>query len=149
MAVRDHIEVRGYVTKEAFLVGRTLLAFERLLGFRAGRLAQGATIAKLDRLPLAHEFDLAGYSMTAQHHFAMPGGLDGAKLKQLAISTWAVAGGHRLVKVMPRSPHDASMADDEQYPPGDGVPQWKLTVRLPATITAELTLHSEVYRPVV
>lgn len=147
MAVRDHIEVRGYVTKEAFLVGRPLQAFERLLGFRAGRLAAGATIAKLDRLPQAHEFELAGYSMTAQHRFAMPGGLDGAKLKHLAISSWTLAGGHRLVKVMPRAPHDPSMADDEQYPPGEGVPQWKLTARLPATITAELAGHSASYRP--
>ncbi len=149
LTVRDHIEVRGYVTMEKFLIGQPLAAFERLLGFKAGRLVHGAAIAKLDRLPRVDEFELRGYSMVADHRHVTPGGLDLAKIKQIAVSSWSLVGRDRLVKVMPRTPHDRSISDDDQYPPGAGVPQWKLVRLVPATITAEIASLTETYLPAI
>jgi hypothetical protein len=98
-------------------------------------------------LPRLDEFELAAYSITAQHRLAIPSGLNIVKLKQLAASSWSLVGLERLVKVLPFSPHNSSMRDDDQYPPGEGVPQWRLTSLLPATVSAELKGPSEVYRP--
>jgi hypothetical protein len=43
--------------------------------------------------------------------------------------TFTTAGTNRLVKVLPNTPHSELMNYDEQYPPGHGVPQWKLTTK--------------------
>ncbi len=139
MTVGYPLPVSGYVTQDKFLIGRPLTILEHYLGFHGGRLGAGATFVKLDRLPLESEFELAAYSMTAQHRHSTPAGLDIAKLKQLAIGQWRLNGGDRLVKILPGIAHDPGMTDDDQYPPGAGVPQWRIVgVRIPGTIVAEV-----------
>ena len=132
------------------MAGRTLSVLERYLGFREGRLRLGATFVKLTRLPAEGEFELAGYSMTAQHRQVTPSGLDVHKLKRQAMSRWTLAGPDRLIKVIPAVEHDPNIDPDDQYPPGDGVPQWRLArgVSIPGIIVAEPATASDKYRPV-
>jgi hypothetical protein len=89
VTVGDIVEVRGYVTQDKYLVGRDLSEIERLLGFHAGRLALGASFVKLNSLPGADDFVLAGYSLTPEHRFAPSPNLDPGKLKAIAMSRWS------------------------------------------------------------
>ncbi|MGB7762320.1 MAG: hypothetical protein WBL61_20970 [Bryobacteraceae bacterium] len=130
MHIGDPVKVSGYITKEKFIAGRTLTEIEDILGYRRGRFAKGIVVVHPTRLPLASEFELAAYSMVAEHRYQEPGGLDIGKLKQLAIASWTLLGLERLVKVWPSTPHDLNLEPDTQYPPGRGAPQWKLTTKL-------------------
>ncbi len=134
-------QVSGYVTKEKFLKGRTLDEIERTLGYHPGRLANGATFLKLDRVPKPGEFSLAGYSQVADHRATPPTGIDVDKVTQMAAASFSADGGDRLVKVFPAIGHDAAMANDDQYPPGAGCPQWKLTAKIDATVVAVVSLY--------
>jgi hypothetical protein len=149
MTVGDRLSVQGYITQDKFLVGRRLSELELYLGFHCGRLALGATFVKLDRLPKEGEFELAAYSMTAAHKHSTPAGLDISKLKALAMSRWSLTGPDRLIKVFPLVRHDPSMDSDEQYPPGSGVPQWKIKagVRIAGMVVAEVTTAAGKYVP--
>jgi hypothetical protein len=151
MSTGDLIEVNGYVTKDKFLVGRTLKEIEGYLGFHTGRLSAGATFVKLTRLPSVGEFQLAAYSMTAAHRHATPPELDISKLKSLAMESWKLVGGDRLIKVMPTVRHNPGMSDNEQYPPGAGVPQWRImpAVRIPGIIVAEPKTAADSYKPLL
>jgi hypothetical protein len=148
MKVGDKITVAGYVTQEKFIAGRDLRTMEQILGFQPGRFQHGVWIMRLDRLPGPAEFDLAAYSMIAEHRFHKPADLNIAKLKQMAREKWSLSGGDRLVKVRPATPHDPGLAPDQQYPPGLGAPQWKLIAPVPATVIAEVTGYPNgVFRP--
>jgi len=139
MNVGDQIFVSGYVTKDKFILGRTLEEIEAILGFKKRRLEQGMFVLALDRLPLENEFQLAAYSMIAEHRFSLPTDLNIAKIKENAASSWTLTGGDRLVKVRAVTPHDPNLDLDQQYPPGKGAPQWKLLVRIPATCVASVS----------
>ena len=143
MNVGDKMPVGGYVTKDKFILGRTLQEIEDILGFQRGRLAQGMFVLALDRLPQQNEFQLAAYSMTAEHHFTLPGDLEISKIKESAAGTWSLTGGDRLVKVRAVTPHDPNLDLDDQYPPGKGAPQWKLLARIPATCVAAVTRYPD------
>jgi hypothetical protein len=151
MAIGDVTKVAGYITQDKFLAGRSLEEIERYLGFHKGRLAQGASFIKLARLPKIDEFELAAYSMTAAHRYTTPPGLDIAKLKNLAMARWSLSGPDRLVKVRPGIQHDVSMGDDEQYPPGSGVPQWRIKTPtlIDGVVVAEPKTRADVYKPLL
>ena len=136
LTIGDRTRVKGYVTKEKFLKGKTLGEIERILGYHAGRLGSGATFLALVRTPMPGEFSLAGYSPVADHRATTPTGLDLDKVAQLAAASFATQGGDRLVKVFPSTGHNPAMVNDEQYPPGAGCPQWKLIREIDATVTA-------------
>lgn len=147
--IGDSRDVYGYITLDKFLVGRGMAEVERNLGFHAGRLSRGAAFIKLMRLPALTEFDLAAYSITAQHQYTAPTGYDLDKLKAIAASQWNLSGGNRLVKVIPVIGHDATMRDEDQYPVGAGVPQWRLVTKtgIPGIVVAETHTGADVYRP--
>lgn len=147
--IGDSRDIYGYVTLDKFLVGRGMADVERNLGFHGGRLSRGASFVKLTRLPTTAEFELAAYSITAQHRYAAPIGLDLGRLKILAASQWDLAGPNRLIKVIPVIAHDKAMKDDDQYPIGAGVPQWRLIAPtgIPGIVVAETHTASDVYRP--
>jgi hypothetical protein len=150
MQVGELAWVSGYVTKEKFIKGRRLVEIEGILGYHAGRFAQGATFIKLNRLPLANEFELAAYSNVAEHRYRQPTDLDIPKIKKMAAESWSLAGFERLVKVRPRTAHNDDMAPDLQYPPGDAAPQWKLTALLPGMVVAvENTYPDGRYQPLL
>lgn len=125
MKIHEHVDWGGCFTLAKFVLGRTTFQLEQILGFRSGRLSKGAFIGTLHRLPEPHEFELLGYSNVAEHHFKKPENLDILKLKKLARSTWSALGENQPVKIFPVS-EKFSPDPDLEYPPGWGVPQWKL-----------------------
>jgi hypothetical protein len=129
LTVHQIILKEGFITDAKFLWGN-FAELERRLGFHAGRLRKGFFVAHLLRLPASNEFDLAGYSNTPGHKFVMPGGLAPDKLKEMAQKEMMRIGCRKLVKIFPVTRHRAHM----QYPPGLGIPQWKLTKPLPMRI---------------
>lgn len=139
------VNVSGFVTQYKFLAGHDLHYIERALGYQVGRLAAGATFVALDRLPRADEFETRGYSQVAGHRYRPPGNLDMNKIKLLAMGAWSLTGPGQLIKVWPASAHNPSLADDTQYPPGAGIPQWKLTAGIPGHVVATLSSGSDIF----
>jgi hypothetical protein len=148
MRVGDRVKVSGYLTKEKFVVGRTLIEMEDILGYQRGRFAEGIVVAHPTRLPLASEFETAGYSMVAKHKYNQPTELNLEKLKQNAMASWATFGWERLVKVWPNMPPDDKLDRDTQYPPGDGAPQWNLTAEIDGIVVDVVDRYPDGrYRP--
>src|SRR5271165_534630 len=112
MFVGQNISVKGFVTQQKYLSGRSLQQMESLLGYHAGRLSRGAGFAMLDRLPAINEFETFGYSQVAAHRHVVPADLDPAGLRRMAMSAWSLAGPNRLIKVLPATPHDDAMNPD-------------------------------------
>ena len=142
------IQIKGCITQERYIKGKTLPELERLLGFKKGRLDNGVVVAALIQMPMANQFELMGYSQVAGHKFNSDStkGLDISKLKELVLKeTFTLVGVKRLVKVMANTPHSDHLSNDEQYPPGEGVPQWKLTSRVSARVV-DVVMPGEVYQ---
>ncbi|MEO6328773.1 MAG: hypothetical protein ABIO55_07570, partial [Ginsengibacter sp.] len=113
-----------------------------------GRLDNGITVAVLIQLPSVHQFELLGYSQVAEHKFssAATKDLDVEKLKEMVLKdTFSLVGNKRLVKVIANTAHNDHLHNDIQYPPGQGVPQWKLTGRLSARVI-DIVMPDEVYK---
>jgi hypothetical protein len=146
VVVGQSIAVKGFVTQYKFLAGRQLASIELLLGFHAGRLSRGAAFATLDRLPMIGEFDTAGYSQVADHRHVAPADLDPEGLRRMAMRAWTLTGPNRLIRVQASTPHDPEMSNDDQYPPGQGVPQWKITSPIPGKVVAVLSRPSDIFR---
>jgi hypothetical protein len=154
--------VRGFITRERWLMGKTPREMARLLGFNEGRMAHGATIYARTILPSDDQYDFAGHT-----HWS--GGIpkDGPvdlwpekhreidrrfmrnpeiRAKDNVRATWRLNGPERLVKVEAKTPHSENLPPEVQYPPGAGVEQWILCVGLPAELVKELG-PDEKYRP--
>ena len=54
MKINDIMLVRGCITQEHYIKGRSLGELERILGFEKGRLENGIIVAALIQLPAAH-----------------------------------------------------------------------------------------------
>jgi len=65
--------VRGCVVSAKFVLGRPLALTEQILGLNPGDLKQGAVLLRLNNLPLANQFDLAGYTNVAAYPGYPPG----------------------------------------------------------------------------
>src|SRR5262245_1975223 len=103
MHLNDIIQIKGCITQEIFIKGKTLPEIERILGFQKGRLDKGIVVAALLQLPAVNQFELLGYSQVAEHKFnkAATDGLDKNKLKDTLLrNTFTLSGNKRLVKVM-------------------------------------------------
>ena len=147
MHLQQIIQVKGCITQERYIKGKTLPELERLLGFESGRLDKGIVVAALIELPTPHQFELLGYSQVAEHKFNpdKTKGLDVNKLKELLRKeVFMLTGSKRLVKVIANKPHNDKLDNDTQYPPGQGVPQWKLNTPLAARVIA-IALPGKIY----
>jgi len=105
-------------------------------------------VAALIQLPTINQFDLLGYSQVAGHKFGSDAtaGLDVPKLKEMVLrNSFTLVGNKRLVKVLPNTRHNEQLNNDLQYPPGLGVPQWKLTSRVSARVVS-VVMPEEVYK---
>jgi hypothetical protein len=151
LALGQPVHRSGFVTQALYLRGQEAHELERRLGYRSGRLAAGWWLLFLTKMPAPHEFEIAGYSHlsggVAQGHLARPPdprtmesrardeGLDLARVKKgLIRDTFSVLGERpqRLAKVLPV----AGEFGGADYPPGSGIPQWKLTKKLPFVVAA-------------
>ena len=128
----------GFLTKAVFLRSQPASELEVRLGYASGRLASGWWLLWLTRMPTPADFEFMGYSQMSggipQGHLARPGGrtaeaslaaggYDLLRLKQKAIAdTFRLSGPDRLAKVIPRNGATGPMP----YPPGSGIPQWKI-----------------------
>jgi hypothetical protein len=136
MKLYDLVASRGYITVAKSVRGRTSKELEYLLGYRSGTLDAGAFIGVLRNLPDVAQFELAGYSQVADHHQESYADLDVDKLKRMVrYDYWKTYGDHQPVKVFPVK-LNLSGIPNEDYPPGAGVPQWKLTDLLNVEIVA-------------
>ena len=138
MQLQQIIQVKGCITQERYIKGRSLPELERLLGFEKGRLDKGIVVATLIQLPNINQFQLLGYTQVAEHKFKSidPEKLDVNKLKEMVLKdAFTLVGNKRLVKVIANTPHNAKIDNDTQYPPGQGIPQWKLISIIPARVT--------------
>lgn len=139
MHINEIIQVKGCITQERYIKGKSLPELESILGFQKGRLDKGMVVAALIQLPSVKQFELLGYSQVASHKFGNDAtkGLDVDKLKEMVMKdTFTLTGFKRLVKVMANTTHNDQLDNDLQYPSGLGVPQWKLTGRLLARVVA-------------
>lgn len=134
MTIGDVVSRAGFVTRQINLQGQSLREIEVRLGYHAGRLSKGAYFLVALELPQNSGFDLAGYSQVAAHHtnerygnLNDPSNASLDRMKNIASSGWGLTGKDRLVKIVPVVGHDDTMTDDDQYPVGSGIPQWKLT----------------------
>ncbi|CAN5898825.1 hypothetical protein BH11BAC4_BH11BAC4_14760 [soil metagenome] len=139
MFLNKIIDVKGCITQEKYVKGKSPGEIERILGFHSGRLSTGMVVAALSAIPTNDQFDLLGYTQVAEHRF------DASKLKGLEVNNlkdilrktvFTRYGLNRLIKIRPNTSHQNSMSDDDQYPPGLGVPQWKLKALIPAKVIA-------------
>ena len=67
-AVGRVVAVKGFVTSVKFVQGRSLEQVERILGLIPGELKAGASLLRLNTIPLPYQYELRGYTQT-------PGGL--------------------------------------------------------------------------
>ena len=154
--------VRGFITRERWLLGKTPREMARLLGFHESRMARGAKFYSLLVLPSNDQFEFAGHT-----HWPggtpIGGGVDlwpeaharidrqwmpdpETRAKNNVRLSWRLTGPERLIKVVTHVLHDVNMESLVQYPPGAGVEQWKLLVELPAVSVADLGPDDR-YRP--
>ena len=140
MKLNTPLPIKGCITQEKYLRGRTLAEIERILGFHTGRLSQGMIVAALTQIPRADQFEFRGYTQVAGHHYQQQYGnitFDITKAKNKIIKeVFKTHGPDRLVKVLPNIRHNNLMLDDIQYPPGKGVPQWEITKPLQSVVVA-------------
>jgi hypothetical protein len=147
--VGEIVPTQGYFTQKKYIKyainNGGLRNIEQTVGFHSGRLKNGAYILELTRLPKPSEFEFAGYSQVASHRFQktfpnIDTDLDIPAAKKSVIDMWNKEGGSSaLVKIIPVTEHSKIMNDNNQYPPGLGIPQWKLTQPVNARITDLLT----------
>lgn len=127
----------GCITERKFLAG-SVREFERRLGYKPSRLLNGFHIAHLKRIPKPAEFMIKGYTNVATHNFEKqfknPSNHYVDNLKMMAFKKFELIGATNLIKILPITPHNNYKSDDEQYPPGGGIPQWELIDKLPFTI---------------
>ena len=146
--------VRGFITRERWLLGKTPREMAGLLGFDQSRMAQGARIFALLILPSNDQFDFAGHThwsggipkdgpveLWPEEHKAIDRRFMRSpeiRAKDNVRATWTLSGAERLVKVEAKTPHDQNSPPAVQYPPGAGVEQWILRVGLLAQLVLEL-----------
>lgn len=139
MQVGQILLSKGFVTQDKCVLGLSLLQIEKTLGYKEGRLSEGAWVGVCLKLPDPTQFDLKGYSQVPGHKHIDLEGYDTNKLKQIALSVMRIEGRDRLVKLFPLKLHNNALSNDEQYPPGSGIPQWSLTTPFPFRITTFLS----------
>ncbi len=124
----------GCFTKLKQIAGASLSEIEIRLGFRRGRLSQGAYIVQASELPGSDQFDLIGYTNVPADEFKTNGKYDNSKAdakygkldhavfkKNIVLPSWEISGPDSLVKVVAVIEHSNS----ETYPYSPNpVSQW-------------------------
>ena len=131
-----HDSVGGFIVPKEFINGSSLMAIERILGFKQGRLKQGAAFAELYSLPNLDELEYYGDTRVPGHRFEerrnkniSSNDLSNAAYNYLQTNT-------KLIKVIPLKDENPLLSEDQNWPSGNGAMQYKLKMGIlkPATI---------------
>ncbi len=129
----------GFFGKLRWLVNKPADELEQRIGYGSGRLSQGWWLLLLMEPIGPDDFEFAGHSHLSGGRIGHPrlgngrvtahddlrGILspEGFRRQQQNLATsFTTAGVDRVAKIVPRS------GDDGAYPPGTGIPQWRLLV---------------------
>ena len=128
----------GFVTRASYLRMQTASELERRLGYTPGRLDAGWWLLWLMQIPSPDDFEFAGYTQMSggvPHGHLAPAGRPAieqsmhiagwdvtARKRKVIADAFRIAGRERLAKVAPVNPAAGPMP----YPPGSGIPQWKI-----------------------
>ncbi len=140
MKENDVVWATGCITQEKFLFhSASLSEFETLLGYGARRFSQGVAVGVLLHLPAKHQFEFGGYNQVATDKIDRKTFMNWTdnpdKVKEKVIKeVFTLTGTDRLVKVFPFIRH----SEGQDYPPGQGIPQWIVTEKLPFRIVKVL-----------
>lgn len=137
----------GDVTTLKWIGARPPNVIEASLGYHSGRLADGYWILLLTEKLQPADFEFGGTTLRSGGREGLPdadatreanrprihdrlqtergaGGYEA--LQTLVLKNTQYKGPDRIAKVLPLRPHDATLTQDVQYPPGGGGLQWKL-----------------------
>ena len=157
LKVGSMVKERGFCTHAFLLRGRPPELLETLLGFRTGRLSEGAVILFLEEPPSVDDFELAGFTYfsdgAVQGHSLDDAARDPYRMESLLRTQhgWSeydireykrrmigrklvIQGPDRLAKLVPAIPH----TKEEEYPPGSGIFQVKIVRPLQFRVEAVL-----------
>jgi hypothetical protein len=135
LTVGETVRQGGYVLLASHIRGRSPVLLEQVLGYRRTRLSRGWYLLFLLDPVSAGEFELHGYThfsggkakdspLTAEQDLRARGvDVDRIKRRQ-AEERFKIHGPDRIAKVVPVIDHSGI----ETYPPGAGIPQWRLGV---------------------
>lgn len=116
--------LRGYVTQERYLFGKTPRDIEIALGLKPNILLRGCRVFRLRKLPGSKEYTDEG---TAD----LPGGM--AFIAEDAFEAEA-----KFEKENQKS-YDRSLYARGYYPPGSSlIPQWNVTIEIPVSLILDL-----------
>ena len=134
------IHITGFFTSQGWLHRKTLAELELLLGYHNGRLGtSGAAVYAFTRVPETWEFEVAGYTNVSGGMKTDPSwaaadkaaaayyertGLRSSEtvLKDNARAVMTIHGSNCLVKIKP-----LQSGPSDTYPPGRGIPQWRVS----------------------
>ena len=105
--------IRGSFTVERPLIGHNLVEIERMLGYQAGRLKQGADFYILDPPSSIQQFEIMGTTAIPEHHFRnsqMEAALNTDEVKEAHLSFFKTSVEATLMKVVPLQIHVEAMA---------------------------------------
>jgi hypothetical protein len=153
----QQITLTGFFTSQKYLRGQGLSQLERLLGYRGQLMAAGAAVYAFTRIPDIWEFELKGYTnvsggidanpvwaaadRAASEYYKRTGMKDSETMRKTAARTaMTIVGENRLVKVKPL------IQVQGDYPPGLGIPQWRVSDKAAALRTLIGTLIGTIPR---
>ncbi len=141
MPLASPVRIDGFVTQLIGLLGKSTAELEKILGYGAGRLQEGYTLLLLADTIGPNDFELRGMTTfpdgvprgqplnarlnteamvrgSLSQVAADRGRFDALKAQQ-AREIFVTSGPKRIAKVMP-------VRGGAEYPPGSGIPQWRI-----------------------
>lgn len=151
----------GIITQDSAIAGLNRFDVERRMGFNAGHLSQGYTVAHLQNVPGYHDWTFRRYTQmsgpapdwdpeemgedtrTAEEALLANGYTVDTMKNEVMMMEFKVVGPTRLIKVIPA----LNPQGWPQYPETAGAPQWILHNPLPMIVAAFVTAQ-ETYTPI-
>jgi hypothetical protein len=140
----------GIITQQNVIAGAKRFDVERKMGFNAGHLAQGYTVARLQLAPKYDDWTFRRYTQMAGHaadwdpeemgedtrtaeEALLANGYTVDTMKnEVMMMEFHTSGPKRLIKIIPA----VNPKGWPQYPEGAGAPQWILHNPLPMVVAA-------------
>jgi hypothetical protein len=157
-ALGNMVTADGCITRLRSVINQPSDEIERRIGYSAGRLDGGWWLLLLMDSVQAGEFEFFGYSNSSGGRSGHPQEGDGRETVEASLrgmltpsgfrkkqeeiaAGMASSGPDRIAKILPRSGEDPTIPASEawrHYPPGSGIPQWRLTVAKQFVVAADI-----------